>query len=123
MNSTSESEVCPGGVIPSNLDIEGIGTRVATFAQLLLAILTIALSPDVSSFSSWWTILVTSIALQLAAIAQRGALALFHMLIVTWLAFPAFAMSWVYIFMHWRRDAMPMEILAATYFHGFLFVG
>ncbi|KLO05083.1 hypothetical protein SCHPADRAFT_1003064 [Schizopora paradoxa] len=104
MNSTSK--VCPGGVIPANLDIEGIGTRVATYAQLLLAVLTIALSPDVSSFSSWWAVLVTSIALQLAAIAQRGALALFHMLIVTWLAFPAFDVLGLYLSaLATRRDA------------------
>ena len=117
------STICEAGLLPGRPDIEGIGTRVATYAQLLLSIFTIAFSPDASSFDSWWAILVTSIGLQFAAVAQRSGLTLFHALVVTWLAFPAFAMSWVYIFLHWRFDAMPAEILLATHVHGFLFLG
>ena len=75
------------------------------------------------SFDAWWAVLVTSLGLQLAAIAQRAGLSLFHAFIVTWLAFPVFAMSWPYIFLHWRGDAMPPEILIATHIHGFVFVG
>lgn len=123
LNTTTMSSICETGVLPARPDIEGIGTRVATYAQLLLAIFTIAFSPDASSFDSWWAILVTSLGLQFAAVAQRNGLTLFHALVMTWLAFPVFAMSWVYIFLHWRSDAMPAEILLATHIHGFLFLG
>lgn len=119
----SMSSICETGVLPGRPDIEGIGTRVATYAQLLLSIFTIAFSPDASSFDSWWAILVTSLGLQFAAVAQRNGLTLFHALVVTWLAFPVFAMSWVYIFLHWRSDAMPAEILLATHIHGLVFLG
>ncbi|KAI5117100.1 hypothetical protein M0805_009727 [Coniferiporia weirii] len=116
------SPQCPDG-LPGRPDIEGIGTRIATYAQLLMAIFTIALSPAASCFDSWWALLVTSLGLQLAAVAQRASLTLFHAFIVTWLAFPIFAMSWVFTFLHWRRESMPAEILLATHLHGFLFVG
>ena len=120
------------------------GTRIATYSQLFLTIFTIALTPVVRSFDAWWAALVTSLGLQFAAIAQRAGLTLFHAIIITWLAFPVFAMSWPYIFLHWRcviaflpvllwlmkelharnrGDAMPPEILIATHIHGFLFVG
>ncbi|KAH8115132.1 hypothetical protein DFH11DRAFT_1591663 [Phellopilus nigrolimitatus] len=117
------SSPCQNNTLPGRPDIEGIGTRVATYAQLLMAIFTIALSPGGSSFDSWWTLLVTSLGLQLAAIAQRENLTLFHVIVVSWLAFPIFAMSWVYIFWHWREEYMPSEILLATHLHGFVFVG
>ncbi|EJD04684.1 uncharacterized protein FOMMEDRAFT_153756 [Fomitiporia mediterranea MF3/22] len=117
------ASLCSTGTLPPRPDIEGIGTRVATYAQLFLAIFTIALTPAASSFDAWWAVLVTSLGLQFAAVAQRHGLTLFHALIVTLLAFPVFGMSWVYIFWHWRLDAMPPEILIATHIHGFLFVG
>ncbi|THH07245.1 hypothetical protein EW145_g3512 [Phellinidium pouzarii] len=117
------SSICVNGTLPGRPDIEGIGTRIATYLQLLLAIFTIAFSPGRSCFDSWWALLVTSLGLQFAAIAQRTSLTLFHALIVTWLAFPIFAMSWAYIFFHWREAAMPSEILLATHVHGFVFVG
>ena len=120
----ANSTLCASGVLPPHPDIEGIGTRLATYLQLLLAILTIAFSTnDADAFHSWWAILVTSAALILAAIAQHASLALFHALVVTWLTFPVFAMSWAYIFLHWRRKAMPTDVLIATHFHGILFVG
>ena len=117
------SSPCSNGTLPARPDIEGIGTRIATYAQVFLTIFTIALTPAARSFDAWWAVIVTSLGLQFAAIAQRDGLTLFHALVVTLLAFPIFAMSWVYIFWHWREDAMPPEILLATHIHGFLFVG
>lgn len=122
MASTS-SAFCPDGLLPGRPDIEGIGTRVATYAQLLLAIFVIALSPASSWFGSWWALLVTSLGLQFAAVAARSSLTLFHALVVTWLAFPIFAMSWVYIFAHWRVETMPSEVWLLTHVHGLVFVG
>ena len=114
---------CSDGILPPRAEIEGIGTRVATYAQVFLTIFTIALTPEASSFDAWWTVLVTSLGLQFAAVAQRDDLTLFHALVITLLAFPVFSMSWVYIFWHWKLDIMPPEILIATHIHGFLFVG
>lgn len=115
--------LCSNGELPGRPDIEGIGTRIATYAQVLLAIFTIAIQPAVRSFDAWWAVLVTSLGLQFAAIAHRSDLTLFHALVVSWLAFPIFAMSWVYIFVHWREREMPPEIMLATHVHGFLFIG
>ena len=115
--------LCSNGELPGRPDIEGIGTRIATYAQVLLAIFTIAIQPAVRSFDAWWAVLVTSLGLQFAAIAHRSDLTLFHALVVSWLAFPNFAMSWVYIFVHWREREMPPEIMLATHVHGFLFIG
>ena len=120
--STLEALECTDGTLPGLPDIEGIGTRIATYAQLFLAICTITLSPE-SAFDAWWTLLVTSLGLQLAVLAERHALTLFHFLIVTWLAYPVFAMSWAYLFLNWDQVPMPPEFLLATHVHGFLFLG
>lgn len=121
--SLTMSTLCPDGVLPGRPDIEGIGTRVATYAQLLLAVFVIVFSPASSWFGSWWALLVTSLGLQLAAVASRNTITLLHALVVTWLAFPIFAMSWVYIFAHWRIDSMPSEVWLLTHLHGLVFVG
>ncbi|KAL5478683.1 hypothetical protein ACEPAI_1960 [Sanghuangporus weigelae] len=117
------SSICANGTLPARPDIEGIGTRIATYAQVFLTIFTIALTPAARSFDAWWAVLVTSLGLQFAAIAQRHDLTLFHALVVTLLAFPIFGMSWVFIFLHWREACMPLEIHFATHIHGFLFIG
>lgn len=120
------STLCPSGVLPARPDIEGLGTRIATYAQLLLAILTIAFTPSPTAaawYSVWWALLVTSLGLQLAAVASRESITLFHALVVTWLAFPVFAMSWVYVFVKWRVRAMPSEVWLLTHLHGLLFTG
>ncbi len=110
-------------VLPSRPDLDGIGTRIATYIQLGTSIITIALSPE-GAFDVWWAILVTSLALQITAAVQAGSdsLTLFHAILVTLLSYPVFAMSWVYILLHWRESKMPIETHIATHVHGFVFL-
>ncbi|KAK0220163.1 hypothetical protein IW262DRAFT_1555539 [Armillaria fumosa] len=86
----------------SNPDIDGIGIRVATYLQLFIGIITLAVSPR-NAVDSWWAVIVTSLGLQIAAIVDYKQLSLYHALIVTWLAFPVFVMSFFYGFLSWSE--------------------
>lgn len=118
-NTTS----CANGILPSNPDTEGIGTRIAVYAQLFIAIFTIALSPTRFWFHSWRELVWTSISLQVSVISQPSDLTLFDALIVTWLAFPIFALSMAtFIAGRWGAVLMPREVWLLTIAHALLFV-
>lgn len=104
----------------SNPDIDGIGIRVATYLQLFIGIITLAVSPR-NAVDSWWAVIVTSLGLQIAAIVDYKQLSLYHALIVTWLAFPVFVMSFFYGFLSWS-ERISHEIRLGIGAHGVTYV-
>ncbi|THU96025.1 hypothetical protein K435DRAFT_109254 [Dendrothele bispora CBS 962.96] len=125
--------------ITSHPDIDGIGIRLATYCQLFIAILTLAFAPR-RGISSWWTVIITSLGLQITAIVERKELSLYHALIVTWLTFPVFMMTFYYGVLAWgkrreeklkekgkgqggqEQDALG-EVVVGMVLHGSIFVG
>ncbi|KAK0458813.1 uncharacterized protein EV420DRAFT_1642538 [Desarmillaria tabescens] len=104
----------------SNPDIDGIGIRVATYLQLFIGIITLAVSPR-RAVDSWWAAIVTSLGLQIAAIVDYKQLSLYHALIVTWLAFPVLVMSSFYGFLSWT-ERLSYEIRLGISVHGVTYV-
>ncbi|KAI3612569.1 hypothetical protein WG66_010037 [Moniliophthora roreri] len=113
---------CIGTQIPSNPDIDGIGIRLATYLQLFIGIVTVAISPA-KGVDSWWAVLITSLGLQIATVGDYHELSLYHALIVTWLTFPVFIMSFYYGFLAWGKREIVTEVLVGTGLHITLFVG
>lgn len=107
--------------IPSNPDIDGLGIRLATYLQLIIGIATLAISPS-QGIDSWWAVIITSLGLQIAAIADYQDLSLYHGLIVTWITFPVFIMSLYYGFLAWGKRHIHGEIMVGTALHLSLYV-
>ncbi|THV01122.1 hypothetical protein K435DRAFT_836955 [Dendrothele bispora CBS 962.96] len=107
--------------IPSNSDVDGLGIRLATYLQLFIGITTLAISPA-NGVDSWWAVIITSLALQVAAITDQT-LSLYHALIVTWITFPVFIMSFYYGFLAWGERTLKSEIMIGTSLHISLYPG
>ncbi|KAF5368108.1 hypothetical protein D9758_004436 [Tetrapyrgos nigripes] len=108
--------------IAAHTDIDGIGTRIATYCQLLFAILTLAIAPR-HGIGSWWAVIITSLGLQITAIVEHEALSLYHALIVTWLTFPVFMMTFYYGLLAWGRSGFVTEVVIGMVLHGSIFIG
>ncbi|KAK7464882.1 hypothetical protein VKT23_006091 [Stygiomarasmius scandens] len=102
-------------LISSNPDIDGLGIRLATYLQILIGTFTLAISPE-NGIDSWWAVIITSLGLQIAAVADHQELSLYHALVVTWMSFPVFIMSFYYGFMAWGKR-MRSEIMIGTVLH------
>ncbi|KAK7026044.1 hypothetical protein VNI00_015771 [Paramarasmius palmivorus] len=108
--------------IPSNPDIDGIGIRLATYLQLFISVITLAVSPA-KGVDSWWAIIITSLGLQIATIGDYHELSLYHALVVTWLTFPVFIISFYYGFLAWGKREIVGEVLVGIGLHMTFFVG
>ncbi|KAK7452671.1 hypothetical protein VKT23_012069 [Stygiomarasmius scandens] len=122
MSSSTMSPVACTTAITAHPDIDGIGIRLATYCQLFIAIITLAIAPR-RGIGSWWAVIITSLGLQITAIVEHDELSLYHALIVTWLTFPVFMMTFYYGILAWGRKGFVGEIVVGTVLHGSIFVG
>ncbi|KAH8091647.1 hypothetical protein BXZ70DRAFT_473581 [Cristinia sonorae] len=108
--------------IEANPDIDGIGIRVSLYIQATLTLLIYAISPDNTTFDSWWSTLVTALSLQLAALASWKTITLYHAILVSWLSFPALIMSFSFFGMYYVEGDAPIALLLLTYVHTCIFL-
>lgn len=104
-------------LIQSNPDIDGVGIRTSLYAQSTITIILFAISPDTTTYDSWWSTLVTALSLQLAAFSNHSNISLYHAVLVTWLSFPAIIMSFSFHSLYLREKAAPFILEVLTIVH------
>ena len=81
--------------IPADPDIDGLGVRLALYAQYFIAHLVFLISPE-NAGPSWLTTVVTAVVLDVTTWVYKPHLSPYHALFVTWLTFPALPFTRLY---------------------------